>query len=324
MNQFNNGFNPAFGAINNPMQPMQQPVMEMNNLLNDEQIARLRQKGGQPSSYFFKAPTDEENLRAICTHKQKGQITAHPIGDGRFKCDICGEEFTLVDPEETQAVDTACEKVNDVLQSIKTYYGQATPELAGVYPVINIIKQLPHMFRVAGNYMKSAMPQGNEFYGNNYYAPSSTYMNLTAGAGIPGFDNGGYGYNMGGYQAQPYYNQGFQQPTPVMNPQMQQAQPMYPQGGMQGIPGMTQAPAYGYPQPTQVQGQIQYQQPPVQSFQQQGYNPAVQQAAPAYSAAANPIGSGVAVQPTTAPTANNGPTNTTNVNVGTQPVKFEA
>ena len=87
---------------------------------------------------------------------------------------------------------------------------------------------------------------------------------------------------------------------------------------------MTQAPAYGYPQPTQAQGQIQYQQPPVQSFQQQGYNPAVQQAAPAYSAAANPIGSGVAVQPTTAPAANNGPTNTTNVNVGTQPVKFEA
>ena len=176
------------------------------------------------------------------------------------------------------------------------------------------------MFRVAGNYMKSAMPQGNEFYGNNYYAPSSTYMNLTAGAGIPGFDNGGYGYNMGGYQAQPYCNQGFQQPTPVMNPQMQQ--PMYPQGGMQ-MP-MTQSPAYGYPQPTQPQGQIQYQQPPVQSFQQQGYNPTVQQAAPAYSAAANPIGNGVAVQPTTAPSANNGPTNTTNVNVGTQPVKFEA
>lgn len=320
MNQFNN-FNPAFGAINNPMQAAQQPVMEMNNLLTDEQIARLRQNGNQPSGYFFRAPTELDTLRAICTHKQNGQITAHPIGDGRFKCDICGEEFTLVDPDETQAADAACEKVNDIIQSIKTYYGQATPELAGVYPVINIIKQLPHMFRVAGNYMKSAMPQTNDFYGNNYYTPSNTYMNLTAGAGIPGFDNGGYyggGYNGGYQQAQPYYNQGFQQPTPVMNnPQMQQRnqQPMYPQGGM------PQAPAYGYPQ--QTQAQIQYQQP-VQTFQP-GYNPAAaQQAAPAYSAAANPIGNGVAVQPTTAPAANNGPTNTTNVNVGTKPVKFEA
>lgn len=319
MNQFNNnnGFNPVFGAMNNPMQPMQQPVMEMDNQLNDEQIARLRQMGNQPTSYFFKAPTEDENLRANCTHKYKGQITAHPIGDGRFKCDICGEEFTLIDPEDTQAVKVACEKVNDVVQSIKTFYGQKTPELAGVYPVINIIKQLPHMFKVAGNYMKTALPQGNEFYQSNYYTPSSTYMNLTAGAGIPGIDNGGYGYNMGGYPQQPYgYNQGFQQPAPVMNPQMPQQQPMYPQAGM------TQAPAFGYPQ---QQPQINYQQPPVQSFQPQGGYPQAQQPAPAYSAAANPIGNGTPVQPAAAPAANNGPTNTTNVSVGTgAPVKFEA
>lgn len=321
MNQFNN-FNPALGMINNPTQPMQQPVMEMRNELSNEEMAQLRQSGVQTGS-FFKAPTQIETLKAICSHKNgAGQLSIHPIGDDKFKCDICGEEFSLVDEDDTQVVEAACNKVNDIFQTIKTFYGATNPNLRNVYPCINVIKQLPQMFKHAYEYFKAAVPQNNNnYYGNGYYTPSNVYASATAGADIPGMVSNNYGYGNygGGYNSypQPYYGnpQQFQQPSPMMG-----GQPAYPQNGYN-----QQAPAYGYPQPTQPQNTgINYQQPV-----QTGYNAVTptqsqMQNPQPYPASANPIGTVTPVQPQTAPATNNVPTNTANVNVGTKPIQFEA
>lgn len=333
---FNNMYNPAFGAMNNPMQPMQQQPVEMNNLLSNEEIAQLRQKQGTQGGVFFRAPTELETKRANCTHKYNGQITLQPMGDGKYRCSICGEEFKLLDKGDAPAVDIVCEKANDVFQSIKTYYGPTSPELRSVYPVINVIKQLPQMFRTACEYADRVVPQNNtEYYGNNLYSPSNTYMNLTAGAPIPGMESnygGNYAGNFGfNPQFNPAYPQNQQQVAPVQYPQ----------------PGINQMPAYGYPQQTQPQGpqginyvqQVQAPQTqqqftqPVYTQQAPGFNPQQQAqqnvpqgptATPTYSAAANPIGSPMPAQPQTAPAPVAGPTNTANVKVGTQPVKFEA
>lgn len=329
MNFNNNTYNPAFAAINNQAQPMQQPVMEMKNVLSNEEMLQLQQQGLKGSE-FFKAPSPIDTLRATCSHKRNGQLAVVPLGDGRYRCTVCGEEFRLVDPDDYKSVQVACDKVNDIFQSIKTYYGVSAPELRTIYPAINVIKQIPHMFKFASEYASRLMSNNNnQYYQNGYYNPSTLYSNIT-GAPIPGMDSGYQSnYGFGGFNG--YNNPGYQQPSPVMNQQ-------YPQGN---APGMNQNPAYGYPQQVQPQG-INYV-PPVAAPQynpQQNYNPQNPQpgftpnqqqntmqngqTVPSYSAVANPIGDGTPVQPQTAPAPVAPPTNTTNVSVGTTPVKFEA
>lgn len=322
-NYYNNGYN-AFGNIMNPTQTVQQPQTPMRNLLTDEEINNLRNSSQQHMGEFFRAPTPEDTARAICTHKYKtGQLAIRAIGDGRYHCDICGRDFNLLDGENMEAIEEACNKVYDIFQSIKTYYGPATDDLKGIYPALNVLTQLPHMFKTSYDLFKSAIGANNPLYSNpNYYNASNMYASIT-GTNIPGLENsynGGMMYN-GAY--------GYQ-PQPVMYPQPQQypAQPMYganTQPAYYPQPAMNQAPAYGYPQPqpqNQQSAQIQYQ-PPVQvapsyqgQSQQQTNTPP-----PVYSAVNNPIGT---VQPTAAPAPVSGPTNTENVNVGTKPVTFSA
>lgn len=295
---FNN--NPNFNQFNQfnagAYIPQQQPV-EMKSTLTNEYLAILKQNGAQTGG-FFKAPSDVDTAKAICNHKLNGKFTLQELGGGRYRCTTCGEEFTLVDPDNLDEVSDVCQKALDIFNSIKTYYGEANEEVCKIYPSINIIKQLPRMFKCAGNYIKNIMPQNNMGYSNNWGTPSNMYYNMTNGAGIPGMSNDDV-FN-------PYYGQPAPAPNYAPQPQYYGA-PQNPQYG------------YGYPQ----QAGINYQQPvaPQQNVapaygQQPQYNQPAQ-----YAAAANPIGSPMAQQ-NVAPAPAQGPTATSNVTVGTgqQPV----
>lgn len=303
---FNNPYNSNPFNAGGYVQPQQVPVM--TSTLTDEQVAQLKQRNVQ-SGGFFKAPSTIDNSEAVCNHKDKnGMFTLQDIGSGRYRCTVCGDEFTLVDPDELSEVTDVCQKAADIFNSIKTYYGLDNPEVQKIYPALNVIKQMPQMFKAAGDYFKSAMPQNQNGYPSNWGSPSSMYSTMTMGAGLPGFAPEG-GYNP--------YNQGYYgpQPAPMMqqnygpNPYYQQNQPApAPQGN------------YGYGAPQGINYQV-----PVNNQASQGY-PVQSQQVPQYAAANNPIGAPMVAQPAAVAPAPAAPTATTNVNVGTgQPaVSFSA
>lgn len=115
----------------------------------------------------------EEELfhaKCACTHVCKNRITAHPIGDGRFKCDICGEEFEILGKEKLTDVTMACEMLSNALQTIKVVkaaYANTTDEkLAEVLAVIN---QIPKQFKETIDITEESFKQSP--YENNYIGP---------------------------------------------------------------------------------------------------------------------------------------------------------
>lgn len=294
---FNNQFNP-FNA--GAFVPQQQPL-EMRSTLTSEDDAILKQNRNQVDG-FFKAPTAFETTQAVCNHKANdGTFSLQKIGDDRYRCTRCGEEFTMISPDNMDEVIEVCQKALDVFNSTKTYYGQSNEEIRNLYKGMTLLKQLPQMFKFASNYFTKGMPQANMGYANSWGTPSNMYYTMTNGAGIPGMSNDD-AFNP--YAAQPQY---YGQPAPAMAPNYGPQQQYY---------GAPQQPQYGYNGGYAQPAGIPYQQNVApQSAPAFGQQPAQ------YTAAANPIGTPMAQQ-NVAPAPAAAPTATSNVTVGTgqQPV----
>lgn len=280
------------------VQNQQVPVMK--STLTAEDRAVLQQQNTNVGG-FFRAPTKAEEAQAKCNHKDdKGMFTLQDLGNGRYRCTVCGEEFALVDPDDMADIADVCQKSLDIFNSIKTYYGQDNPEVIKIYYAMNILKQMPQMFKSAADYFKAAIPQNQNAYPSNWGSPSSMYNAMTMGAGLPGFAPEEFNNPYQGYYGQ--------QPAPMMqnygpNPYYQNQPAPAPQGN------------YGYGVPQGINYQV-----PVNNQVPQGY-PVPQpqqfnQPTPQYNAANNPIGT-MAAQPATGAPAPAAPTATTNVNVGT-------
>lgn len=167
----------------------QAPAPVMNSTLTIEEQDMLRKKKPQ----FTGKLTQDEYLRAICTHKdaKTGNITL--VFDDQTQeatCTICGEHFHLLelDDQFTMAdIENICESFNDVVNSIKTMYG-AIPQEVGrqIFMICGFIKKMPEMFKEGFDYFrKIGLANGlqpNRF--NSDQAINMFYSMMTP-AGVP-------------------------------------------------------------------------------------------------------------------------------------------
>ena len=186
----------------------QVPQPNYTQPLSAEEIAMLMK--GTKSSWTM-ALTQEEKLRAICTHKDptKGnQFSLVPLNNGfanAHKCYICNEEVILRDYTKDDTI-AATEEVINILQNVKTTFLDIAPGVAQDYFIlIPLLRKLPELLEIAkNNFAKYDSALHNPMYGTgNTFAALNTLLTP-----------GGFGMNPGMMGM----NQGMQM---HMNPNMQ-------------------------------------------------------------------------------------------------------
>jgi len=196
--------------------------IEMHPTLTPEEEAKLRQNN--KSTLSFKLEEDEM-LAGICAHKSNAtkmpDITL--LGGTRVKCNICKEEFDLLDNPEIFM--SALSIVLSGLQTIKTYWIDIPPATAREYfPIIPLLKKAPAALQMALDCWNTYQQASQVNTANGYSNSFNVWNQMMTG------------YNpMGGFGS-PSQQQGF---NPQMNTYGQQPQ---------------QFDTYGYPVQNQYQG----------------------------------------------------------------------
>lgn len=260
---------------NNYFNQQQQMGMRYNNQQQsvsytqpiNAELAKKMMSGG--SNAFTTNITEEERNRAICTHKdptKQNNISLLDNADGTNTCYICGETFNLVEYDRHD-VENICANINDVLQTIKTYYFTMPEKVATEFMnIIVLINKIPQLYEIAladfnridGVAVHSQQNQNPFMMLNSILAP---------GANMP---------NMQAMQNPNMYGNAM----PINDPYQQQQQGMY-------NPQMAPNPFDMYGNPQQQQTFNPYQQqnnnnPTNQQPQQQqpGFDPTMSAGAP--------------------------------------------
>lgn len=280
------GYNPAYGTTpyggygyGQPQTPPSTPVF--NQLLTADEMAKLQKN---PNLFSTKL-TEDQYLRAICCHKDhQNHITLEKLPNGKHRCSICQAEFYLVDINTSkEEIEATCNNIYDLMQSIKTYYGNAPEAMREFYLMIGFLPKIKALWDIAKTYFDKATGGfGNNVGGNDQsgFAVLSNIFGNGAMAGIAPGVGGGYYGGVGGYGQQPWYGG-----APVPQGAMQTPGWGVP-GNPMGTPGMppAQAPAPGATNPTLGN------QPQTPMY---GYNPSFAAPAPNVGGApgiGNPIG----------------------------------
>lgn len=208
--------------------------------LTPEQINKLRQN----ASAFDMKIEQEDIWRATCTHKEKdGRSTLISIGDNRYKCTICGEEFEMSDISK-QEVEEMVTKMIDMLQTAKTVYLDVPEELARQYfQIIPLLKKFPYLWERAiscfEKYENPAMGVNPMSPGYSGFAAIQNYLTNP----YAGYPQAGYQYQQPNYGCNPGFVQpGYQAGYMPAQPNYGYAPPV------QQMPDMTGNPmAYGAP-----------------------------------------------------------------------------
>lgn len=215
----NQGYmNQNYGYPQPGVQYAQRPVAKMTQTLTPEQIKKLKNTGGT----FDLQVSQTDMLKAICTHKENGNIVLVENNDGTVTCPICGATFTVMAVEQEQVQD-ATRVVFDVLQTIKTMYLDIPEDVATQYfQLLPLLEKMPKLYQIA-------MSNFNKYDNPNQFQNT----------GSP------YGFNMLSAVTNPAYGMGMQ---PMMAPNMYQPQP-FQQPYQPQQPMMGNNPfGYGYPQ----------------------------------------------------------------------------
>ena len=309
VDQFMGVFNPP--QIANQMKPMQ-----FNQGITAEEENQLKERNQQGQNQFFRPIQKIEEIASRCTHKHGNTIALSDVdSEGYRTCSICGARFHAYNLDEItpKEVEELCNKVVDVMESVKLYKGDINPNIARViYPATLIIKQIPSMWRNATDYVRTYMGNGgmNGYTYNDTISPWAKYNML-------------------------YNNMGYNQYNPAFGGMPMPGAAPYQQGFAQ-YPYQQQAPyadpnVQGYPAPIPVQqeqqaapAQAQAQQVPAQ--QQVGYPPSGQywnQPAPQPAMSPmQPVISGYVAQPNYVPYGGFQVPNGTQVPSATNPFGF--
>ena len=287
MNGFygNNGFgNPVYGGGvsygYNYQQPAQPPVF--NQLLTADEMQKLQKN---PNLFSTKL-TEEEYLRSICTHKDhQNHITLEQQPNGKYRCSICQEEFNLIDLNTSkEEIEATCNNLYDLMQSIKTYYGNAPEALREFYLMIGFLPKIKSMWEVAKTYFDKTTGNYGGLTMNNDQSGFAVLSNIFGNGAMAGIAPGvGMGNPMGYYGAPPqgqWYGGAPVPPSAAMQTPGWGV-PGNPMGAPQGQMPPSQAPAPGgnpalTPQPSA----------PVYGYNPNIYGPAPGGVVPS----ANPIG----------------------------------
>lgn len=214
---------PMGGYQFNGMAP--QATMKVQNVLSEAEIKELQSTASQ----FSLGLTDREMLQAACNHRSADGTTDTLVIDpktGLCRCTICGYEFKPVDSDTSyEVIKDACDRIVDLLQTIKIMYTDLPAQAAREYfPIIPLINKIPQLFQFAAKSFAKHEYTGWT-WNNQSMAGAAMFQNLNNifGAGMqpmqnPAFAGGfmnapqapanGFGYP-GASQPQPF-NQGYQ------------------------------------------------------------------------------------------------------------------
>lgn len=260
----NNGFNnyggyPTGGYFNGMMY-QEAPKLNMTQGLTPEQLKSL-----QKSSGWSLTISEDELLRAYCTHRHENKFAVTMDDEGNMICSLCGTKFHPFEGDVASAKELVT-KVKDLLETTKmqslTLPTQVIKDFFQIEPVLD---RLPELFSRSKEDYKRALGINDQYiYGQeaNAFAAYQNMINPMAGAGYydpammqqPVFG----GQPAYGYQ-QPMYGQpqGFQQPQGYAQPQQgfqgYGQQPVYNQAPVQGNPFNVGSAPVQQPAPTPVE-----------------------------------------------------------------------
>lgn len=213
-----------------------QTTMKVQNVLSESEIKELQ----ATSSQFSLGLTDREMLQASCNHRSIDGTTDTLVIDpktGLCRCTICNYEFKPVDSDTSyEAIEDACNRIVDLLQTIKIMYTDLPAQAAREYfPIIPLIKKIPQLFQFAAKSFAKHEYTGWT-WNQQSMAGAAMFQNLNNifGAGMqpvqqnpafnPGYMNApqaptnGFGFAGASQpQPQPYMNNGYQY-VPGQNP----------------------------------------------------------------------------------------------------------
>lgn len=224
----------AYGYGYAQPQQAQQP-MPFNQLLTADEMAKLQKS---PEGFTTRL-TENEYAMSGCTHKNLNNcIILEQRSNGKHFCPVCKAEFHLLDVNTLDSdIQQICYNMYDLLQSIKTYYGNPPQSMRDFYMMSGFILKIPQLWDIAKNYFNKAVGNTMPMQQIGEQSAFTTLSNIVGPAAITGLVPG-----MGGYyqqnQTNPLYYQG------------QQGQPLY-----QNMPPQQQMMQQGYmvPQPAVIQ-----------------------------------------------------------------------
>ena len=202
------GMNPALSMVS-PGQIQNEVQVVFNQLLTADEVAKLKKN---PQSFSTKL-SEDEYLRAVCTHKgPNNNITLEKLPNGKHRCSICQAEFYLIDLNSSkEEIEAICNNFYDLMQSIKTYYGNAPEALREFYLMVGFLPKIYTLWNVAKTYFdKVTGNYGSNMMGNDQ-SGFSILSNIFGGGAMSGIapgigmgaPTGYYGYGYGAPPAPP-------------------------------------------------------------------------------------------------------------------------
>lgn len=197
--------------------PVKKPAA--TNPLTDEEVKYLAQK----NPTFSLSVTKEEQLQAICTHRDKaGNDKLRRNNDGTVTCMICGATFRVVDTDQ-ENIDAIFTAATDALETMKVMYVDVPDEVCKAYfQMIPFLKKGKQMYKIASDHFGqygSALNPAN-------YGGGNAAMLLNGMLG--GFGTSMYNMQMMNQpgQVNMYGGMGMPQQNPAMGAPMQMGEPV--------------------------------------------------------------------------------------------------
>ena len=187
MNNFNNNFwgNPGYAVNNYGYNRPKLP--DPTNPLTTEQMNMLKQKAPE----FTLAISQIDELKAICTHRDKNGETLIQNTDGSVTCSICGTTFTPM-KVNMETVEQVTKSITDILETTKIMFMDIPNDVArGFFQMIPFIYKIPQMYKIANDhysrYSNSSVMSRDYNNGANAFALYSAMMNpgMMMGMGMP-------------------------------------------------------------------------------------------------------------------------------------------
>lgn len=266
----NNGFNnygyPTGGYYGGTMY-QEAPKLNMTQGLTPEQLKSLQKTSG-----WSLAISEEELLRAYCTHRHENRFAVTQDEEGNMTCSLCGTKFHPFEGDVASARELVS-KVRDLLETTKMQSLTLPPQtIKDFFQIEPVLDRLPDLFAKSKEDYKRALGYNDNYiYGQetNAFAAYQNMINPMAGAG----------YYDPAMMQQPIYGG---QPSYPGYPYGAPQQPMQQQ--VYGQPGFAQ-PQQGYGQQPQFQG---YGQPQGNPFNV-GSAPVQQPTAPTAAPVDQPV-----------------------------------
>lgn len=172
---------------------------QFTTFLSNEAIKELMSKN---SKIDITEIPEIEQQEALCLHRTHTGLTIRELGDGYYKCDICGTKFRYLNLEDQEMVNDIVNNYLNLVETIKISYYDINSGLKTFFETTPLVKRMKNIAKSAQNSIVNYSNKNEDNYnmGGNTRM-SSIYNDLTNG-----YYNGRPNYNNDHYINQRDYN----------------------------------------------------------------------------------------------------------------------